>query len=73
MLWLVSVIEAVWIYVITHKREKLHRCKLENEQLRSEKENDLKSCSRYVASIGMEIAENGSPVAGRWGWIACLV
>lgn len=59
--------------MIIHKREKLQRCKLENEHLRLENMNDLKSCSRYVANIGMAIAENGSPAPGRWGWITFLV
>lgn len=55
-----------------HKREKLHRCKLENEQLRLEKGNHLKSCLRYVTNTGMAVAENGSPAAERWGWITFL-
>lgn len=58
--------------MITHNRDKLHRCKLENEHLRLETAYDPKCSSRYVTNIGIAVAGKGSPAAGRWGWITCL-
>lgn len=58
--------------MITHNRDKLHRCKLGNKHLRLETGYDLKCSSRYVTNIGIAVAEKGSPAAARWGWITCL-
>lgn len=58
--------------MITHNRDKPHRCKLENEHLRLETGCDLKCSTRYVTSFGIAVAEKGSPAAGRWGWITYL-